>query len=223
MSYALPKADGLRPLFRRDGFAVVSGILRGSALKQWQQQAQTLTKHARTVVRRNDRVELAYKVVTGGHIRNHWRDLLAFYTDSDVLKWLMALTDDPKIRLSPHLQSAVNLNILDTKDFQYRWHFDAVAYTAILYLTDVRREDGGALCIIPNCRRHVVPDVRGSKIVELWPQAGSMVVMDGTRCYHSVGPMLREASRLSIPLVFPNVGASPRPAGLDAYLYGHAA
>jgi hypothetical protein len=111
----------------------------------------------------------------------------------------------------------------DDVDSVYRWHFDAVPYTVLLYLTDVRREDGGALEIVPNCQPHQVPDWT-ARAAQFWPAAGTLVLMDGTRCYHRVAPLLRPSVRFSIPLVYPNTeGTHERPAGLDSYLYGPVA
>lgn len=81
----------------------------------------------------------------------------------------------------------------------YRWHFDAVCYTAIVYLTDVRPQDGGSLRVIPKCCQHVAPDLRTAKFCDIWPSAGTIVLMDSTRCYHRVTQLLRPGVRLSIP------------------------
>ena len=182
-----------------------------------------MTRYARTITRREEGFELAYRVVTGDDIRTHWRELFAFYNDDSLLDWIRIITGDKTTGVSRHIQSALNLNILDSKDSLYRWHFDAVSYTAILYLTDVRPQDGGALRVVANCEPHLPPDLVKAKIVEIWPSAGTLVLMDGTRCYHSVSPMLQEARRFSIPLVFPNGEAAARPLGLDSYLYDSAA
>jgi hypothetical protein len=159
----------------------------------------------------------------GHDIRTHWPELFEFYNSRYLLAWLKRITGDNTIQTSQHLESALNLNILDSSDFVYRWHFDAVSFTVILYLTDVLPQDGGALRLIPDCRPHIAPDISASKVVEIRPRAGTILVMDGTRCYHSVAPLLRKVLPLSIPLVYPNNEASTRPSGLDSYLYDQAA
>ena len=117
-----------------------------------------MKRFARTVTRQETGFELAYRVVTGDDIQTHWPELFAFYNDGYLLNWVKNVTGDSTIDISQHIQSAVNLNILDTRTFRYRWHFDAVCYTALLYLTDVRPRDGGALKLIPNCQRQIPPD-----------------------------------------------------------------
>jgi hypothetical protein len=67
------------------------------------------------------------------------------------------------------------------------------------------------------------PDTSTAGIVSLVPARGTIVVVDGTRCYHRVTPLLRPALRLSVPLVFPNAQGLSRPTGLDPYLYGENA
>lgn len=219
MTYFLPNPGPLRPNFQRDRFVVVPHALPASLVSHWRQHAQSLKGIARTITRQEAGFELIYRVVTGDDIRTHWPELFAFYNDGHVLDWFKQVTGDNTVHTSPHIQSAVNLNILDSANFLYRWHFDAVCYTALLYLTDVLPEDGGALKLIPNCQQHVPPDLAAAAITQIWPRAGTMVVMDGTRCYHSVAPMLRDVLRLSVPLVFPNSETTTRPPGLDSYLY----
>jgi hypothetical protein len=223
MRYVLPEVVSLRPQFERDGFVAVAEALPVSLTRKWRQHAEKMKAFARTILRRERGSELAYRVVTGDDIRSHWPELFALYNNRYLLAWLKNITGDNTIQTSQHLESALNLNILDTSSFVYRWHFDAVPFTVILYLTGVLPQDGGALRIIPNCRPHVAPDICKSKVVEIRPTAGTILVMDGTRCYHSVAPMLRKVLRLSIPLVYPNREGSTRPSGLDSYLYDRAA
>ena len=51
------------------------------------------------------------------------------------------------------------------------------------------------------------------------PTAGTVVLMDGTRCLHRVSPIVGRHERISIPMVFTPNPEEPRPAGLDDYLY----
>lgn len=222
MNHLLPAPGSFRPNFQRDRFVVVPHALPAALVNHWRQHVETLKPIARTITRKEAGFELVYRVVTGEDIRTHWPDLFAFYNDGHVLDWFKQVTGDNSIHTSPHIQSAINLNILDSANFLYRWHFDAVAYTALLYLTDVVPEDGGALKLVPNCPRHVPPDLDTAAVTQIRPGAGTIVVMDGTRCYHSVAPMLRNVLRLSVPLVFPNGEATARPACLDSYLYDRA-
>ena len=223
MKYRLKNPGRYHDDFQRNCFVAVPGALPPELVSRWRHQALHMMRYARTVTRREEGFELAYRVITGDDIRAHWRELFDFYNRGELLEWIGTVTGDNQVRISQEIQSALNLNILDTTASLYRWHFDAVPYTAIFYLTDVRPRDGGALRLIANCEPHVPPDIAASKIVEIFPRAGTMLLMDGTRCYHNVAPMLRAAVRLSVPLVFPGKQASARPPGLDSYLYDRAA
>lgn len=223
MRDAFPNANRFRARFERNLFVAIPGAIPASLVTRWRQYAHRIKQYARTVVRHETGLDLAYRVVTGDDIQAHWPELFAFYSDRSLLSWLKEIAGDDMIQTSSHVQSGINLNILDSRKLVYRWHFDAVCYTAILYLTDVRPQDGGSLRVIPKCRQHVVPDLRTAKFCDIWPSAGTIVLMDGTRCYHGVTQLLRPAVRLSIPMVFPNGATSTRPIGLDRYLYHRTA
>jgi 2OG-Fe(II) oxygenase superfamily len=189
---------------------------------RWRQRALQMVEHARTIRRRDGAFDLVYRVVTGDVIRSKWPELFAFYQDEHTVEWIRQVTGDDAVCNSERILSAVNLNIMDSEQAVYRWHFDAVAYTVLIYLTDTKPEGGGALEMIPRCRPYEVPDLAAAQAVQLFPGAGTIVLMDGTRCYHRVSPMKRPTLRLSIPLVYPNTAAGSCPAGLDSYLYDQA-
>jgi hypothetical protein len=50
------------------------------------------------------------------------------------------------------------------------------------------------------------------------PLAGELVLMDGQQCAHAVAPLLEDALRITVPMVFPAYPVN-RPPGLDDYLY----
>jgi hypothetical protein len=176
-------------------------------------------KQARTIRRSQVAFDLAYRVVTGDLIRALWPELFAFYQNANTINWVKEITGRRRIRTSDHLLSAVNLNIMNSTDAVYRWHFDAVPYTALIYLTETHPEDGGALELVAGCTAHKPPDLSTEPVVRHFPKAGTIVLMDGTRCYHHVAPLTRPTLRLSVPLVYPDGEAKDRPAGLDSYLY----
>jgi 2-oxoglutarate-Fe(II)-dependent oxygenase superfamily protein len=214
----LPSSERLRPEFQRAQYLVVPQALPPDTLERWRHRAQHITQYARQIQRTDGGLQLVYRVVTGETIRDRWPELFAFYNDPAVLDWVKEVTGEHAIFTSPHLQSAVNLNIMDNVQSIYRWHFDAVAYTALLYLTDVHPEDGGALELIANCQPHQIPaPIR--QPVQLWPEAGTLVLMDGTRCYHRVARLRRAKVRYSVPLVYPNSKHATRDSELDSYLY----
>ncbi len=215
----LPDSDRLRQEFQRTHYVMVRQALPPATLKRWRKQAAQLAHCARRIERKTGDVQLVYRVLTGEMIRDQWPELFARYHDPAVLDWIKEVTGKRAIFTSPHLQWAVNLNIMDNVQSVYRWHFDAVPYTALLYLTNVQPEDGGALELIANCRPHKIPAPNRSHPVQLWPSAGTLLLMDGTRCYHRVTPLLRPKVRFSIPLVYPNSRHATRDTGLDSYLY----
>lgn len=205
--------------FRAAGYVVVPQALPRDTVDRWRHDAVRMTQYARSIRRTDGEFQLTYRVVTGDSIRDLWPELFAFYTDQSVLDWVKHVTCATAIYASANLQSAVNLNIMDDTDSVYRWHFDAEPYTALLYLNDLSPEDGGALEIIPNCAPHQVPDPNTARPIQLVPAAGTLLLMDGTRCYHRATPMLRPALRFSVPMVYPDRVSAQRPAGLDSYLY----
>lgn len=213
----------LRSDFDRDGYIILADGLPAALIETWQRQALAVMKHARTITRYSAGSDLIYHVVTGDAIRIYWPELYAFYRDQNTVAWVREVTGRPGICPSKHVVSGVNLNILDSSEAVYRWHFDAVPYTILIYLTGTMPEDGGALEFVPGCKRHEIPDLSVAEIVRHFPRAGTIVLMDGTRCYHRVAPMLRPVLRLSIPLVYSDTEAELRPAGLDSYLYEEAA
>jgi hypothetical protein len=208
MTAGLPISSQLCQEFHRNRYVVVPKALPPKVVARWQRQAQVLSRYAETIQRNDGEFSLIYRVVSGETIRDQWPELFEFYQDQGIREWIRAITGESAIFTSAHLQSAINLNIMDRPENIYRWHFDAVPYTVLLYLTDVRPKDGGALELIP---------------VRVWPPAGSLLLMDGTRCYHHVAQLLRRTVRYSIPMVYPNAQQTQRPAGLDSYLYQPAA
>ena len=194
----------------RDGFVVVRESLARS-------DAATLVEAARRVAgsaavsidRRSADTGLAYSVVSGDRIQTEAPLLFDFYTSADLLEWVRDVTGCGTVSRSPHLRSAVNLNCLTRPGEQYPFHRDAVPYTALLFLSDLDADVGGAFVIDPLRRERV----------RIQPVLGSFVLMDGSRCAHGVEPLRRPALRLTLPMVFPALHVE-RPEGLDEYLYG---
>jgi hypothetical protein len=221
---SLPRISQLlQQNFQRNGFAVVPDALNQELTRRWRQWAERLKTNALTIKRAHGDFQLVYRVVPGEVIREQWPELFAFYEDPATLQWIRDMTRETAVCTSSSLRSAINLNIMESTDSVYRWHFDAVPYTLLLYLNDVVPEDGGAMQLVPQCKPQVQPDLSQARIVDLWPKAGTCILMDGTRCYHRVSRLLRPTTRLSIPLVYPNSKAAQRPMGLDDYLYKESA
>ena len=219
MNFLPPIFSGARRDFLQNGYVALPQALPAGLTEQWREKSGQLRDGSLMIKRSEGGFELVYRVVTGEVIQAQWPELFAFYKDSQVLEWISNISGENEICTSSSLRSAVNLNIMESTDSVYRWHFDAVPYTMLIYLNDIAATDGGAMEMVPDCRPHRAPDLTRSHIVQLWPRAGTVVLMDGTRCYHHVSQLLRPYTRLSIPLVYPNSKEVDRPAGLDAYLY----
>lgn len=166
---------------------------------------------------------LRYSVVTGDVLKARWQELFDAYSGNEWKAWIKAITGEDQIFISAHLESAININVLAQKGDVYRWHFDAAAYTLLLYLSDSDIEDGGALEFYPNVRQEMGKILdRGEKVIYV-PKAGDAALMDGTSCYHRVAPILRSHIRISVPMVFPCTSTHLRPSALDSGLYKRAA
>jgi len=206
----LPPARGCQDAFTGDGFIVVRDCLTREHAATLVEAAQRVAGSAAVSIdRRAADAGLAYSVVSGDRIQADAPLLFDFYTSADLLEWVREVTGCRTVSRSPHLRSAVNLNCLTRPDEQYPFHRDAVPYTALLFLSDVDANAGGAFVVDP---------LRGER-VRIQPALGCFVLMDGSLCPHGVEPLRRPAMRLTLPMVFPALQVE-RPEGLDEYLYG---
>jgi hypothetical protein len=207
--FRLPASRSLAQAFAQQRFVVVHHFLPAGITREWAAAADRLSRQYGTSIRREGRDRLAYTVVPGDIIRDHWPDLYAFYASDDVRAWVRQVTGAPAIFTSAHLASAININRLETTDHAYRWHYDATPFTLLIYLTDSAPDAGGALQVEPP----------HGAIIDVQPTRGMAVLMDGTVVRHRVAPIQRAELRLSIPLVYPATPEHHRPPGLDEYLY----
>ena len=184
------------------------------------------------VHRRSGRRPLLYSVIDGEHIRSHFPDLLATAAEVNSLvndfcgKTLSPLSDE---------KVAVNINITPSGG-TYRWHYDRNAVTAILYLNSVR---GGETECYPGHRMmlpegglsafqeiadrlfatSVLRSIVGRRIL-VTPQAGTLFVMRGSTCLHSVRPVVGETDRVNVIFSYDLPGKDFAVAdGLNRYLY----
>ncbi len=117
----------------------------------------------------------------------------------------------------------------------YRWHYDRNAVTAIVYLNEV---PGGETELYPNFRLRLkqrysklqrwldrllqvglVRRVFG-KLVMVAPRRGSLVLMAGNTCLHSVRPVGGDEDRINLILAYDEPGTQfVIEKNLDTYLY----
>ena len=106
MRDVFPNANRFRARFERNRFIAVPGAIPASLVTRWRQHAYRIKQYARTVVRHETGLDLAYRVVTGDNIQAHWPELFAFYSDRSLLSWLKEIAGDDMIQTSSHVQSA---------------------------------------------------------------------------------------------------------------------
>jgi hypothetical protein len=208
---ALPAPDSLAPAFARDCYVVCLGALSSERSQELREQALELVeRYARRIQQESAEHVLRYRVVPGDVIREHWPRLFAIYESEELRKWVAQVAGVAAVFNSTHLQSAININALGEPGEVYRWHTDAAGFTLLLYLTDSCEGDGGELELRPPACKEAI---------SIRPAAGTVVLMDGTKCLHRATMILRRHRRISIPMVFTTRVEHRRPAGLDDYLY----
>ena len=206
--------------FQQHGYVIAKSVLpertcsvwRAQAVRLWREYGRTINKPGRP-----GGTELRYEVVTGEDVDKKWPEMFSFYCAPDLHAWIKAITGADDISRSKHLQSAININVLSKPGEVYPWHFDAVPYTLILYLSDSSPKQGGALEIRAK-RSHGM-----ERPVTYLPRSGDLLLMDGTRCYHRITPLRQAHVRISIPMVFPKSIEHSRSLDLDSFLYDRAA
>ena len=210
--FDLPLPLELAPQFAADAYVICedvvaparAGELRGRALR-------IAASRASRIDRTSGEHLLRYRVVTGDAVAAEWPELFGVYQSSELSRWVTAVTGAQALRPSSHVRSAININVMGEPGETYRWHTDAAGFTLLLYLSDSREEDGGAL------EMRLPENDRETKWM---PLGGALVLMDGTRCLHRVAPIVRRHERISIPMVFVREDDDRRPQALDGYIYG---
>jgi hypothetical protein len=189
-------------------------------------------REAPLVERREDRRPLRYRVLDGEAVHAHLPEL------EDLARSVQARVRGGgwgEVAPIANRRVAVNVNVTEPGG-AYRWHYDRNAVTAILYLNAV---GGGETECYPGYRLRLrSPALAGLQracdaIVQralfalrvrpptvVAPVPGTLVIMRGDRCLHSVRETRGPADRVAVVMAFDAPGA--RYAGepeLDRYLY----
>lgn len=175
---------------------------------------------------------LNYKVIDGKQIREHLPEIDRLYREINPFVNQAIARDLTPLK---NVQVGVNVNITSPGG-EYRWHYDRNEVTGILYLNEV---EGGETECYPNHRVYVekwrysrmqrwLDGVMQSRAIRtlfgrqvlIKPRRGSLVLMRGNRCLHSVRPVSGDADRINVILAYdvPDAGFTVEQK-LDSYLY----
>ncbi len=177
---------------------------------------------------------LRYCVIDGEQIKQHLSKIWTLYQGA-VNERVNKLTSTEVVPLT-NTRVGVNVNIMPPGRSEYRWHYDRVSVTGILYLTAV---EGGETVLYPNYRillenrdrmrvqrmldrllqvRMIRDTLREKTVVT--PHPGRLAIQRGNRSWHSVRPVRGNHERIAIILAYDVPGAQfPMEKSLDSYLY----
>jgi hypothetical protein len=175
---------------------------------------------------------LHYSVINGEEIEQYLPEVQQLYVD-EINKQANQLTNQ---QLTPlrNKKVGVNINITATGG-SYRWHYDRNAVTCILYLNTVQ---GGETEIFPKyrillkkkdsrsqqlldqmLRLKIMRQLFGRKVA-IKPSQGTLVLMQGDECLHSVTAVEGNVDRINIILAYDVPGTEfGAEKNLDTYLY----
>ena len=175
---------------------------------------------------------LRYSVIDGEKIEQHLPEIAHLY--QKVNEFVRDVSNKELVPLD-NKKVGINVNITP-RGGEYRWHYDRNAVTVLLYLNEVR---GGELELYP-CYRIYLKNQRllflqrwldriiqigairhffGKKVV-VQPTQGRMVMMQGTRCLHSVRPVEGDRERINCVFSYDTPDAKFLvEKNLDRYLY----
>ena len=217
----------------RDGYALADAIAeRGACARLADAIARYAAEHPLPLIERtcSDRA-LRYSVIDGEAIAQSLPEVAAIF--EEMRRALAAATGREVVPLAD-ARAAINVNIT-APGGEYRWHYDRNPLTAIVYLNSV---EGGAIELHPHYRlflgrfRHsrlqrFFDCVLGSRWmraiaaapVVVSPAGGRVVVMNGSRCLHSVRRVER-GTRIALVFAYDYAGGDTCEASdLDRYLY----
>ncbi len=174
---------------------------------------------------------LHYFVIDGHQVEQHLPEIWRLYHRvNDVINKACGRT------LAPLENRRVGANVnITPHGGEYRWHYDRNAVTAIVYLNEV---PGGETELYPKFRLRLkqrysrlqhwldrllqlglVRRIFGT-LVMVAPRRGSLVLMAGNTCLHSVRPVGGDEDRINLILAYDEPGAQfAIEKNLDTYLY----
>lgn len=193
---------------------------------------QRAVREAPLVERPDDRRPLRYRVVDGEAVHAHLPELEEL---TRVVQARVSSAGWGDVVPIANRRVAINVNITEPGG-AYRWHYDRNAVTAILYLNAA---SGGETEIYPGYRirlrspalaavqracdalvQGAIFALRVPPPTVVSPAPGTLVIMRGDRCLHSVRAAGGPGDRVAVVMAFDAPGA--RYAGepeLDRYLY----
>jgi hypothetical protein len=222
------------PSLRETGVEVVDAFLSTTECDALLQCiAQYRNTHQLPIIHRKQRGRsLHYMVIDGAAIHEHFPQLAKLNADANSL---VNQLNAAKLQPLGNRSARININITPPSG-EYRWHYDRNRVTAILYLNEVA---GGETEMYPNYRLYLgrskhthVQRWLDSLLMKkpiLWlfgkkltisPRKGTLLVMQGDRCLHSVRRVEGFEDRINIIMTFDAPGALfPVENELDSYLY----
>ena len=220
--------------FKRLGYRVEENFISRTECAQLIEQLKAKqTQHIfPRIERKMPGRSLNYRVMDGVFIQQYLPDLLLI---AEKIKATIKPIIPYEIETLKNKAAAVNVNITDPGG-EYRWHYDRNAITAILYLNQVR---GGETELVPNARKHLgklkhtfiqrwmdqrlihdVSEKPSTKIMQITPYPGRLLIMRGDKCLHSVKAVGAGDARYNIIFTFDQKGAHFHvDKNLDPYLY----
>lgn len=222
--------------FKTQGYCVEDGFLTPEECDHFLAHiAQYRAEHEVPEVYRKVRGRSLYYFVIDGHqVEQHLPAIWRLY---EHVNEVVNKTCGQVLEPLENQRVGANVNITPPGG-EYRWHYDRNAVTAIIYLNEVQ---GGETELYPNFRlrlkqrystlqRWLDRLLRTAPVRRLFgrhvvvaPRRGSIVLMAGNTCLHSVRPVGGDHDRINIILAYDEPGARfAIEKKLDAYLYTEA-
>jgi hypothetical protein len=224
--------------FNTQGYCIKHGFLTKEECEHFLSQMETYREqHTLPHVYRKVRGRsLDYHVIDGDKVNQHLPEVKSLYQD---VNQVVNLTFGQELAPLTNTKVACNINITSPGG-EYRWHYDRNAMTSILYLNEV---SGGETECYPKYRIFL-KNVRYSRLQKLLdnllilspvralfgkqvlvkPRQGSLLLIPGNRCLHSVRPVLGNHDRINIIMAYDTPNATfAVEKQLDNYLYNEKA